>query len=127
MAGITYFMAVSGELSAAVFAIYLFVTFGNGFRYGRQHLFVSQALSLIGFGIVCWYSDFWTQHRWVIAGVLLAMISLPFYVLHLKAKVDKAKTRAEEANKALERTAREAQQQVRELSRKLAELTPPTA
>ena len=38
-AGNTYFMAVSGELGAAVFAIYLFVTFGNGFRYGRRHLF----------------------------------------------------------------------------------------
>ena len=45
-AGNTYFMAVSGELGAAVFAVYLFVTFGNGFRYGRRHLFVSQALSL---------------------------------------------------------------------------------
>ncbi len=120
MAGFTYFMAVSGELGAAVFAVYLFVTFGNGFRYGRRYLLVSQALSLVGFGIVCWYSDFWTQHRWVIAGILLAMISLPFYILHLKAKVDKAKKQAEEA-------LQEAQQQVQELSRKLAELTPPAA
>src|SRR4029078_2265992 len=47
----TYFMLVMGEGGAVVVGVYLFVTFGNGFRFGRLYLHVSQALSLIGFGI----------------------------------------------------------------------------
>ena len=96
----TYFMLATGEIGAAVFAIYLFVTFGNGFRYGRRHLFVSQTLSLLGFGVVWYYSDFWSGHFWVAAGIVVSMFFLPFYIVHLKGKVDRAKRQAEEANKA---------------------------
>jgi len=59
-AGNTYFMLVAGEQGAAVFAIYLFVTFGNGFRYGRRYLHVSQALSMLGFAVVCYFSAVWS-------------------------------------------------------------------
>src|SRR5262245_4138456 len=79
-AGNTYFMFVSVEIGAAVFAVYLFVTFGNGFRYGLRYLQVSQALSLLGFAIVVTFSDFWTQHWWLVGGIAVAMLSLPFYV-----------------------------------------------
>ncbi len=102
-AGNTYFMLVAGEWGAAVFAIYLFVTFGNGFRYGRVYLHVSQTLSLLGFTVVCLYSDFWSQHWWVDFGIYIAMLALPFYVAHLKGKLDRAKKQAEEANKAKDR------------------------
>src|SRR5437870_2194457 len=34
-AGITYFMAMMGETGAVMFGLYLFIIFGNGFRYGR--------------------------------------------------------------------------------------------
>ncbi len=40
-----------GESSAAaVAAIYLWVTLGNGFRYGTRYLYGHAALSLAGFG-----------------------------------------------------------------------------
>jgi two-component system sensor histidine kinase RpfC len=102
-AGNTYFMLVSGEVGAAVFAVYLFVTFGNGFRYGRRHLLVSQLLSLAGFGIVWWYSEFWSRHPWVATGIIVAMLALPRYIAYLQGKLDKAKRQAEEANKAKDR------------------------
>jgi len=99
-AGNTYFMLVAGEQGAAVVAVYLFVTFGNGFRYGTRYLHVSQALSLIGFGTVFFFSDFWPNHAWVAGGLVVALLVLPFYVAHLKSFVDKARKQAEEANKA---------------------------
>jgi two-component system sensor histidine kinase RpfC len=96
----TYFMLVMGEQGAVVVGIYLFVTFGNGFRYGRMYLHVSQALSLLGFGLVLFLSDFWSHHLAVGFGVLVAMIVLPFYVGVLAERITEAKRRADEANAA---------------------------
>ena len=96
----TYFMLATGEIGAAVFAIYLFVTFGNGFRYGRRHLFVSQD------PISTRFRDRLVLLR-VLVGTFLGCfghrhfdVFLPFYIVHLKGKVDRAKRQAEEANKA---------------------------
>jgi two-component system sensor histidine kinase RpfC len=96
----SYFMFVVGEGGAIVFGVYLFVTFGNGFRYGRKYLHVSQALSLLGFGIVLLVSPFWSQHPWIGAGMMLAMLVLPFYVGVLAQRITEAKLRADEANAA---------------------------
>ena len=48
----TYLMWTNGEVGAPLYGIYLWVTFGNGFRYGARSLYASQVLSLIGFGSV---------------------------------------------------------------------------
>jgi len=96
----TYFMLVMGEGGAVVVGVYLFVTFGNGFRFGRLYLHVSQALSLIGFGIVLYFSPFWSHHYPVAIGVMVAMVVLPFYVGTLATRITEAKRRADEANAA---------------------------
>jgi two-component system sensor histidine kinase RpfC len=96
----TYFMLVVGERGALVICVYLFVTFGNGFRFGRRYLHVSQALSLVGFGVVMYLSPFWSQHSWIGAGFLVAMVVLPLYVGKLAERIKEAKKRADEANAA---------------------------
>jgi two-component system sensor histidine kinase RpfC len=76
----TYFLILTGEPGAVIFGVYLFVTFGNGFRYGRAYLHASQALSLIGFGLVVVFSEYWRTHTSLSIGVALASLTLPFYV-----------------------------------------------
>ena len=49
-AATTYCLILMGEGGAIIIGVYLFITFGNGFRYGRKYLHASQGLSLIGFG-----------------------------------------------------------------------------
>ena len=93
-------MLVMGEGGAVVVGVYLFITFGNGFRFGRLYLHVCQALSLIGFSVVLIYSDFWSHHIAVGVGFLVAMIVLPFYVGVLAERITEAKRRADEANAA---------------------------
>ena len=96
----TYFMLVMGEDGAYVVGVYLFITFGNGFRFGRLYLRVCQALSLIGFSIVLYFSPFWSQHPEVGLGIFVAMIVLPFYVGVLAERIKDARKRADEANAA---------------------------
>jgi two-component system sensor histidine kinase RpfC len=96
----TIYLLVAGEAGAFVFGIYLFVTFGNGFRYGRLYLRVSQALSILGFTLVLYASPFWSAHIPVGLGNLLALVILPFYVGVLAERITEARKRADEANRA---------------------------
>lgn len=96
----TAFLLLSGEAGAFVFGIYLFVTFGNGFRYGRTYLRISQALSIIGFLVVLLVSPFWSKHIPVGMGILVALLVLPFYVGVLAERITEARRRADEANQA---------------------------
>ena len=83
-----------------MFGIYLFVTFGNGFRFGQFYLKVSQTLSIIGFLVVLYLSPFWSAHIPVGIGILIALLVLPFYVGVLAERITEAKKRADEANQA---------------------------
>lgn len=99
----TYFMIVMDEGGAIVFGVYLFVTFGNGFRYGRLYLHLSQAFSILGFCAVLALSPFWSQYPFVGAGILIALLVLPFYVGVLGQRITEAKKKADEANRAKDR------------------------
>jgi len=99
-AGITYFMAMMGEAGAVMFGLYLFIIFGNGFRYGRVYLHVCQAMSLVGFGSVLLLDDHWGSSRSIGFACFFAILVLPFYVSVLAQRITDAKKRADEANKA---------------------------
>ena len=98
--GATFYMCLAGEYGVSMIAVYLFVTFGNGFRFGRRHLFICQALSLVGLtGVLTWV-PYWQGHRPAGIGLLIAMIVLPLYVSTLLKRIHEARAKAEEANRA---------------------------
>ncbi len=99
----SYFMIVIGEAGAVLYGVYLFVTFGNGFRYGKSYLFFSQGLSVAGFIVVLAMSDFWRTHPTPGIGLLISLVVLPLYVSTLLTRITEARTRAEEANQAKSR------------------------
>jgi len=100
---LTYVMSTGGEPMAVWYLIYLWVTFGNGFRYGNRFLFVSALVSLAGFSVVFYASSFWSRHPFIAAGLLVALIILPAYVATLIRKLTEAKKQAEEANRSKSR------------------------
>jgi two-component system sensor histidine kinase RpfC len=89
-----------GEGGAVVIGVYLFITFGNGFRYGRRYLHACQALGVAGFTAVLVLSDFWSHHVAIGTGFLIGLVILPFYVGVLAERIENAKKRADEANQA---------------------------
>lgn len=96
----TFCMFLAGESGVSMIGIYLFITFGNGFRYGRAYLFACQGLCLLGFSAVLKYATYWEQHR--VAGwcLMIALVVLPLYVSTLLKRIQEARARAEEANRA---------------------------
>ncbi|NNG47784.1 MAG: hybrid sensor histidine kinase/response regulator, partial [Deltaproteobacteria bacterium] len=95
-----YVMQSGGEIYAPFYVILLWVTFGNGFRYGRKYLFVSVILSVVAFSIVILTNDYWRNQISLATGLLLGLIVLPAYVSSLLKKLTAAISRAEEANRA---------------------------
>jgi two-component system sensor histidine kinase RpfC len=96
---ITYCLIRMGEGGSAILFAYLFITFGNGFRYGRFYLHACQLMGLAGFLLVLVVSPFWSQHVGIGLGFLIALIVLPFYVGVLAERINAERVKAEEALK----------------------------
>ena len=96
----TYCLILMGEGGAVVLGVYLFITFGNGFRYGRFYLHASQTMAIAGFSLVLAESTYWSHSISVGIGFMIALIVLPFYVGVLAHRITEAKRRADEANQA---------------------------
>jgi diguanylate cyclase (GGDEF)-like protein len=77
--------------AAAVAAIYLWVTLGNGFRYGVKFLYASAALSLVGFAAVYLYSDYWHSQTMLSLNIMIMLAAIPPYVARLLSSLHKAK------------------------------------
>ena len=77
--------------AAAVAAIYLWVTLGNGFRYGIAYLYGCAVLSFLGFGSVFVFSDYWHEQRLLSINILLLLALIPPYVAGLLRSLQEAK------------------------------------
>ena len=105
--GATFYLWLAGDHGVLMIAVYLFVTFGNGFRFGRSYLFGCQALCLTGFSAALIAVPYWQVHSNEGYGLLVALIVLPLYVAKLLRSIHRerdraqaASARAEEANRA---------------------------
>lgn len=96
----TYALYVLDTLGTPMISVYLWVTFGNGFRYGAKYLGIASLLSASGFTLVLFLSDYWSAHRTLGIGLLMGLIVLPLYVSSLVRRLNDALKRAEEANRA---------------------------
>ena len=96
----TYAMGVSGEAASPLFIVYLWTTFGNGFRYGKEYLYLSMVLSILGFVLVLNISPFWSAHLTLGCGLLLTLIVLTPYIATLLKRLQTAVKAADDANRA---------------------------
>ncbi|MFI4988574.1 MAG: ATP-binding protein [Alphaproteobacteria bacterium] len=96
-------LSTGGAFTAFWYPVYLWVTLGNGFRYGQRYLVVSAAMSLAGFGYVIVSSTYWQEQPYLALGLLIALVIIPGYASALLAKLTKAKAQAEEASQAKSR------------------------
>ncbi|MGH8641896.1 MAG: GGDEF domain-containing protein [Burkholderiales bacterium] len=92
----TYLMLTNGEVGAPLYGIYLWVTFGNGFRYGVRSLYASHAMSMAGFGSVVAFNPFWHVHALMAGGFLVALAAVPAYGAFLLKAVETANQRLRE-------------------------------
>ena len=96
----SYGLILTGGLGAPWFPVYLWVTFGNTLRYGIRYLYLSSILSVIGFAVVLFVSDYWQTHFALGVGLLISLVVLPGYAAALAQRLRNAQLAAESANQA---------------------------
>jgi two-component system sensor histidine kinase RpfC len=96
----SYGMHIGGEAMAPLYPIYLWVIFGNGFRFGLAYLAAASVAGVIAFTAVVLTTEFWHGHLPLSTGLISGLILLPIYVSSLIRKLSDAKRQAEEASRA---------------------------
>ncbi|MGI4748139.1 MAG: ATP-binding protein [Janthinobacterium lividum] len=96
-------MHISGSANAGFYPLYLWIIFGNGFRFGLGYLFLTLGLALVSFGFVVTTTPYWHSKPMLSGSLLLALLVLPAYASGLIRKLSEAKRIAEEANRAKSR------------------------
>jgi two-component system, sensor histidine kinase RpfC len=93
----TWGIWVMGEGGAVIVGVYLFFILGNGFRYGRLYLHVTQALSIVGFAVVILSGSWWKEHMSAAVGFFYILLVIPFYVGVLAERMKAALLDAQQA------------------------------
>jgi signal transduction histidine kinase len=97
IAATTLAMVLLEERGAVFFALYLSVTIGNGFRYGRWYLHYAQALALPGLLVVVLLTAYWREHWFASAAMFVVLIAVPAYVSVLVSRLHAATQRIQDA------------------------------
>ena len=85
------------EYGVPLFALYLWISVGNGFRFGVVYLLICTTFSIIGFSIVTYFNPHWAgQSAFIWMGFLLLTI-IPAYFFVLLRRLQFEKVRAEAA------------------------------
>lgn len=103
LVSLSVLMAIAADETVFLFAFYLWVILGNGFRYGINYLYISLTVGLTGFlGAILW-GDYWYIHRSISISLLVIITLIPLYSIFLINKLYTAIAMAEKANQAKSR------------------------
>ncbi|MET0582037.1 MAG: ATP-binding protein [Pseudoxanthomonas sp.] len=92
-----------GEPLAWAYIVLMWVTVGNGLRYGNRYLIIAVSMACVSFAVVLVTSDYWVQNRTLGIGLLLGLIAVPMYLSGLLRQLTRATEEAHRANEAKSR------------------------
>jgi two-component system sensor histidine kinase RpfC len=95
---VTIIMNYLSHYGAPLFSVYLFVTIGNGFRYGVKYLIACASLSMCCFILLSITSPFWKNLGPIVITGIVVLAVVPSYVALLLRRLTMEKERAEQAN-----------------------------
>jgi two-component system sensor histidine kinase RpfC len=97
---LSYGMHVGESAFAIGYPLYLWIIFGNGFRFGVKYLLGAAISAIIGFACLILTTPPWRNNLELSFGLMVGLFLLPAYVSALIRKLSEAKQQAEEASKA---------------------------
>ena len=96
-------MCIQGEQASPLYAVYLWVTIGNGMRYGHLYLRFATALASLSFLAVVLISPYWRANTYLSWGLLIGLCAVPLYFDSLLNALNRAIDDAHKANQAKSR------------------------
>lgn len=92
-----------GEPLAWVYVIILWVTVGNGLRFGNRYLYLAVSAAVASFGSVLLANAYWIDNRPLGIGLLAGLVAVPLYLSGLLRALTRATDEARRANEAKSR------------------------
>jgi len=96
-------MCIEGESTSPLYAVFLWVTIGNGMRYGNHYLRIATALATLSFLAVIILTPYWRANPSLSWGLLIGLMAVPLYFDSLLQALTSAVEDARKANKAKSR------------------------
>lgn len=93
-------MSLDAPSLAPLYVIVLWVTIGNGLRYGTTYLYTAAALAGASFIAVILGNPYWRVQPYLAAGLWLGLVAIPAYLSSLLRSLQKATEDARRANEA---------------------------
>ena len=97
------FLSIKGETLSPLYVVLLWVTIGNGLRYGTCYLLAGMGLSLLAFSYAVAMDSFWRTIPHLTIGLWVGLIAIPVYLIPLLKNLHSAVDAAVRANEAKSR------------------------
>src|SRR5690606_23057402 len=96
-------MLVMGEPLAWVYVILMWVTIGNGLRFGTRYLYAAIGFAVTSFAIALVGNSYWHLNLSLGVGLLIGLVAVPLYLSRLLLALTRATEEARRANEAKSR------------------------
>ncbi len=96
-------MSAIGEPMACIYVVIMWVTIGNGLRYGNRYLYLAVAMAVASFSITLMTSDYWIANRGLGIGLLVGLAAIPLYLSGLLRQLTSTTAEARRASEAKSR------------------------
>ncbi|RWJ04869.1 MAG: hybrid sensor histidine kinase/response regulator [Mesorhizobium sp.] len=110
----TFGLAVGGAYTLPVYGLVLWVTVGNGLRFGPNYLMAATSCALASLGVAWAFNEYWRANPFVVLTLAMTAVLVPAYIFGLLNRLQTAYNMALEANLAKSRFLAQASHDLRQ-------------
>ncbi len=92
-----------GDLLAWLYVVIMWVTVGNGLRFGPRYLYAAIGFAVVTFGTAIAITPYWQQNMSLALGLLVGLVAVPLYLSSLLRALTEATRAAKAASEAKSR------------------------
>ena len=111
---LVFTIIVGGEVMLPLFAVMIWVTVGNGLRFGARYLLIAIGMTLVAMAVVTWFTPYLREHPNLVITLVLTSLIVPSYAVSLLRRTEEARKAAMEASVAKSRFLAQASHDLRQ-------------